>query len=79
MHGQHHLVGQRANGDITLHRAPDDFVINVGDVADVGHLQARRFQPALGNVKRHHHAGMADVAKVINRHAAHIHSHMARV
>jgi hypothetical protein len=36
-------------------------------------------QPAVDDVERHHHARMADVAQVVDRDAADVHAHMARL
>ena len=76
VHRGHHLVGELADGDAPLQRALDDLVVDVGDVAHVGNAVAAAFQPALHHVERHHHAGMANMAQVINGHAAHVHAHM---
>ena len=78
VHGSDHFVGELADGDAPLQRPLDDLVINVGDVAHIGHAVAAAFEPALHHVKRHHHAGVANVAQVIDGHAAHIHAHMTR-
>ncbi len=77
VHGGDHLVGQLADGDAALDRAADDLVVDVGDVAHVGHAQTAAPEPALHHVEGHHHPGMADVAQVVDRHAAHVHAHMA--
>jgi hypothetical protein len=60
-----------------LNGAADDLVVDVGDVAHIGHAQAAGLEPALHHIKRHHHARMADVAQVVHRHAADIHAYMA--
>jgi len=59
-------------------RAPDDLVIDVGNVADVGHLQSARPQPPLNHVEDHQHAGVPEVAEVVDRHSADIHADLAR-
>ena len=59
-----------------LYRAANNFVVNISDIAHIAHLQAAGFEPALHHVKGHHHAGMANVAVVVHRHAAHIHAHL---
>ena len=76
VHGRNHLVGERAYGDAALQGAPDDLVVNVGDVAHIGDLVVAGLEPTLHHVKRHHHAGVADMAEVVNRHAANVHAHM---
>ena len=76
-HDLNHFISERTDGDVALKRPLDDLVVNVGDVAHVGHTQAVDFQPALNHIKCHRHAGVTDVAQVINRHAADIHADMA--
>ena len=75
--GIDHAVGQTADGFAVVHGALDDFVVDVGDVAHVGHAVAAGAQPALHHIKRHHGAGMAQVAQVVHGHAADVHAHMA--
>ena len=75
--GIDHAVGQAADGFAVVHGALDDFVVDVGDVAHVGHAVAAGAQPALHHIKRHHGAGMAQVAQVVHGHAADVHAHMA--
>jgi hypothetical protein len=77
-HRGDHLVGELADRDAALDRALDDLVLDVRDVADIRDLVAEHLQPAIDDVERHHHAGMAHVAQVIDRHAAHVHAHLAR-
>ena len=57
--------------------ALDDLVVDVGDVAHIGHVVAARPQPAADHVEHHHHARMAEVAVVVHGHAAHVHAHLA--
>ena len=76
MHGRNHFVGQLADGNAALQGSFDDLVINVGDVADIGHAIPAGAQPFLHHIEGNHHARMSDVAQVINRHAANIHAHM---
>ena len=68
-----------ADADAALQRAPDDLVLDVGDVADIGHLVAQLQQPAVDHVERHHHARMAHVAQVVDGHAADVHAHLSRL
>jgi hypothetical protein len=79
VHGRSHLVGELANRDTTLDGAADDLVVDVRDVAHIGDLPATGAQPALHDIEGHHHAGVADVAEVVDGHAAHVHAHMAGV
>jgi len=74
--GFDHAVGQGPNGLAVVKGALDDLVVNVGDVAHVGHPKAAGTQPALHHIKRHHGAGMTQVTEVIDRHAADVHAHM---
>ena len=73
-----HPVCQCANGFAIFCGASDDFVVDVGDIAHIGDLQARLLEPALHHIERHHRTCMTHMAEVIHRHAAHIHAHMAR-
>ena len=77
VHGCNHLVRQGADGDAAFNGAFDDFVVNIGDVAHIDDLVAADLEPALHHIKRHHHAGMTDMAQVIDSHAAHIHANLA--
>ena len=72
-----HAVGQSPDGLTVFDGTADDLVVNVGDVSHIAHPQATGFEPALHHIKGHHGTGMAEVAKVIHRHATHIHAHMA--
>ena len=76
--GHDHAVRQGANGLAVFNRTADDLVVDIGDVAHIGDLQATGFEPALHHVKRHHRPGMAQMAEVINRHPADIHADMPR-
>ncbi len=55
----------------------DDLVVDVGIVADIGHLIPAKTQVAVDHVKDDPGPGMADVAEVVDRHAADIHAHLA--
>jgi hypothetical protein len=79
VHAGDHLVGQRADADAALQRTLDDLVFDVGDVAHIGHAPAAGQQPAVDHVERQHHAGVAQVALVVDRDAADVHAHVARV
>jgi hypothetical protein len=74
-----HAVGQRADALAVLDGAADDLVVDVGDVAHVGHVEAAHLEPALNHVERDHRAGMAEVAVVVDRHAANVHAHLSGV
>ena len=62
-----------------LDGAADDLVVDVGDVAHVGDIEAGGAQPALHHVEHQHEARMAEVAVVIDGDAAHVHAHPARL
>ncbi|KAG0736175.1 hypothetical protein G6F24_018449 [Rhizopus arrhizus] len=69
-------VGDFANAAAGFNGAADDFVVNVRDVADVIDSQPAGAQPALHDVERDQHAGMAKMAEVIHGHATHVHAHL---
>ena len=79
MHGRDKALGQLADGLVVVDRTLDDLVVDVGDVADISQRIAARTQPARHHIEDQHHAGMTDVAVVINRDAADIHAHTARI
>jgi hypothetical protein len=55
----------------------DDLVVDVRDVAHIGHVHPPAAQVTHHDVEDHHDAGMPQVAVVIDGHAAHIHAHLA--
>ena len=71
-----HAIGQAADGFTVFHGALDDLVVNIRDIAHIGHTVAAGAQPALHHVERHHGTGVAQMAEVVHGHAAHIHAHM---
>ena len=73
------LLGEGADRDAALERAPDDLVVDVGDVAHVGDAIADRLQPALGDVERQHEARVPHVAEVVDRDAADVEARVARL
>ncbi|EWS64299.1 hypothetical protein Y695_02459 [Hydrogenophaga sp. T4] len=77
VHGNGHLVCQVLERDAPFHSTFDDLVVDVRDVADVGHAVATHLEPALHHIEGHHHPGVPDVAQVVDGHAADIHAHMA--
>jgi len=58
--------------------AVDDLVVDVGDVADEGHLEAAPQQMAADGIEHHQHAGMPHMAEVVHSDAADVHPHLAR-
>jgi len=67
VHGGNHLIGQSAF---------DNFVVNICDISHVDNFVSADLQPTLYHIKRHHHAGMANVTQVIDGHATHVHAHV---
>ncbi|MNR14934.1 hypothetical protein D3C85_1314340 [compost metagenome] len=76
VHGGDHAIDQRLEGLAVVVGALDDLVVDVGDIAHIGHLIATLAQPAGDHVERHHHPRVTDMAEVVNRHAAHVHAHL---
>ena len=77
MHEGDEAIGQLMDGFAVFCGAPDDFIVNVSNIADVSHFQTGGLEPAINQVKNHHHPGVAEVAIIINGHSAHIHAHLA--
>ncbi len=65
------VVGPFLNGPV------DDLVVDIGVIADVGHLIPGKLQVAVDHIKHDTGPGMADVAEVIDRNPADIHPHLA--
>ena len=79
MHRVDHAVGQ-GGVDLTVFVRPtQDLVVDIGDVAHVVHIITTVAQVPGNHIEGHQHPGMAQVAVVVNRHAAHIHAHLARL
>ena len=76
MHGGNKTCGQFADGFAVFSGTGDDFVVDIGDVAHISERIALRTQPTGNHVEHHHHAGVAEVAIIVHRHAAHIHAHV---
>ena len=70
-------VGGSGNHARLLIDAPRE-IVDIGDVAHIGHVEATGAQPALNHVENHQHAGMSEMAVVVNRHAANVHADLAR-
>ena len=77
--GLDHAGGQSAYGFTVREGALNDLVIDVGDVAHIGHLVASGLKPALHHIECDHRAGVPEVAEVVYGHAADIHAHMSRL
>jgi hypothetical protein len=79
VHEGDEVLAQLGDALLVLERPLDDLVIDVGDVADIGHAQPTGAQPALHDVKDDQDAGMAQMAVVVNGHAADVHASFAGV
>ena len=77
MHGGNKAVRQGADAFTVFLRPLDDLVVDIGDIANIGHLEPFRPQPAGHHVEHHHHPGVTKVTVVVNRHPAHIHPDLA--
>ena len=73
MHGIDKTLRQGRNRLPILNRPINDLVIDIGNVANIDHLVAAGTQPPRHHIKHNHHAGVANVAKIIYRHAADVH------
>ena len=71
-----HAVGQAADAFAVFNCTADDLVVNIGDVANVGHSVARCLEPTLNDIKCHHGPRMTQMAQVVHSHAAHVHADM---
>ncbi len=76
VHDGDEALGQRAKVLAIFIGTPDDLVIDVGDVPDVGHVIAEQAQVAHHHVEHHHDARMTQVTVVVDRHAADIHVYL---
>ena len=74
VHGGDEARGEFADGFAVFVGAGDDFVVNIGDVAHIGERIAVLPQPAGNHVEHDQHARVAEVAVVIDGHAADVHA-----
>ena len=76
-----HVAGetrrQLRNRLAVFHGAADDLIVDVRNVAHIGDVEARGLEPAVDDVERHHHARMADMAIIVDGHAADVHAYLA--
>ena len=77
VHRADETPGELLHGFAVFPGTLDDLVIDVGDVAHIGHVITRVAQPALHDVENNHHPGVPEVAVVIDRHAADVHADFA--
>src|SRR5438309_7772962 len=71
--------GQSRNGLTSLRSAADDLVVDIGNIAHISQRIAACTQPALYYVERDHHPCMPEMAVVVDRDPAHVHSHPCRI
>ena len=76
VHGLDETRSQFADGLAVFSRAGDDFVVDVGDIAHISERITALAQPAGNHVEHNHHAGMTQVAIVVNGHTANVHTHV---
>ena len=74
MHRGDHAASEGLEGFTVLLGAPNDLVVDIGDVAHIGQLVAAMAQPARNHIECHHYPCMPDVAEVIDRHTADVHA-----
>ena len=79
VHRLDHALGERGDALAVLVGPAQDLVVDIGDVAHIGDIKAAMAQVASDDVEGHHHPGMAQVAVVVDGHAAHVHAHPARL
>ena len=77
LHSPNKTGGQRFDGFVVFLRPFDYFIVDVGDIAYVSHIETARAKPPLHHIEYHHHASMAEMAIVVNGHAADIHFYLA--
>jgi len=77
VHLADHAVGEFTDRFAVFQCAADDLVLDIRDVAHESHTQPRSAEPAPHYIEGHGGARMADVAKIVDRDAAHVHPHVA--
>ena len=77
VHGVNEARGEGVNRLAIFMGTGDDFVVDVGDVAHIFERVTARAQVAGDGVKDDHHPRVADVAVVIDGHAADVHADFA--
>ena len=68
---------QHLDGLAVLLRAPDNFIVDVRYIAHIRDVETARPQPALHHIENHQHSSVAQMAIVIDRHAANVHFDLA--
>ena len=72
-------LASSVGGGVLFGRPVDDLVVDVGEIADIGHPQAAITEIADDHVEGEGGAGMADMAVIIGGDAADIEPDMARL
>ena len=73
------LRGHLGRAATLLRGPPDDLVVDVGDVGDVAHLEARPLEIAPQHVVHEGGVAVADVRDVVDRQPADVHRHLSCV
>ncbi len=77
MRGSNKTAGEAADALAVFNRALDNLVINVGDIAHIGHVETKMPQIPHHGIEHHHDPRMTDVTIVIDRHTTHIEPDLA--
>src|ERR1700683_697878 len=78
VHGVDEALRQGLDWFAVLGRAPDDLVIDIGDVAHIGQPIAPLPQVTAHHIEYQEHARMSDVYVVVHGEPAHVHAQRAR-
>ncbi len=78
VHGRGESPGQSGPVFAVGRGTLDDLVVDVGDIAHIGHRVSQRAQVALHQIEHRQHARMSDVDVVVVGHAADVHAHLVR-
>ncbi len=77
VHGVDKTGGKGLDRLPALQGAADDLVVDIRDIAHIGHLQPPGTQVAHHRIKGHHHPRVAQMTVVVNGHTADIKAHTA--
>ena len=76
-HSPNKTIGQRVDGFVIFLGPFDNFIVNIGYIAYVRHIETARSKPALYHIEYHHHASVTKMAIVVDRHATNIYFDLA--
>ena len=79
MHGLDEAIGQGVKILAVLLGTMNDLIVDVGNVAHIGHVVTPGPQPTQHHVEHHHDPRVTDMTVVVDGHAAHVHPHLARL